>query len=303
MNFLGFTTPLLIDGGMATSLEARGVPMHPTLWSGGAVIDSPEKVTEVHAEFLRAGANVLITASYQLTPQALRKLGYDEKSIREILLRTVRCAESPCSERGRTLIAAGIGPYGAFLCDGSEYRGNYGIDQTALRDFHRERYEILAAYDCDLIVFETVPCLDEVRAIIELTRDAAPKPIWISVCCRNERELSSGESLAEAARLIASEPAVVAFGVNCVAPQFVSGHLQLLKEITSKAIFVYPNLGRVWDAELRTWSGGGDELAFLNAVDEWIALGADGIGGCCGVGSSLIHAIKRRFPDTGGNSV
>jgi homocysteine S-methyltransferase len=294
MNFLGLTTPLLIDGGMATSLEAKGVPMHPTLWSGGAVIDDPRRVTEIHADFLKAGADLIITASYQLSPQALRALGYGRAEVRELLLRTVECAENACPGCADKLIAAGIGPYGAYLCDGSEYRGQYAIDRDALREFHRERFEILCSSKCDLIVFETIPCLDEVHAVAELCRDAT-KPVWVSMCCRNERELSSGEQLADAVKILDAAPSVVAVGVNCVAPRYVATHLKILKDATSKRAFVYPNLGQVWEPAQRVWQGQVDETSFLSLVDEWVALGADGIGGCCGVGSSLIGKIGTRL--------
>ena len=294
MQFLGLTGPLLIDGGMATSLEAKGVPMHPTLWSGGAVIDAPDKVTEVHAEFLQAGADIAIAASYQLSPQALGALGYDAGQIRDLLVRAVQCALAAGHGRRRSVIAGGMGPYGAFLCDGSEYRGQYGVNRDVLAEFHRERFEILSATQCDAIVFETVPCLEELQAIAELCAEAV-KPIWISVCCLNARELASGESLADAVRLIDAIPSVMATGVNCVNPRHVASHLKIFKGETSKPLFVYPNLGQSWDAVERRWRGRIDEASFLSLVDEWISGGADAIGGCCGVGSNLIRAIGARL--------
>jgi homocysteine S-methyltransferase len=152
-----------------------------------------------------------------------------------------------------------------------------------------------------LIVFETVPCLDEALAISELTRSSAPKPVWVSLCCRNESELSSGEPLSEAAGVLSSAASVVALGVNCVSPRTVSSLIQILKDATSKPVFVYPNLGQVWDSDLRAWQGRVDEAAFLGFVDEWRALGAAGIGGCCGVDSALVRAVGNRLREPSTN--
>src|SRR5262249_20109762 len=156
--------------------------------------------------------------------------GYDQQHIRDFLLRTIECAENACFNREQTLIAGGIGPYGAYLCDGSEYRGEYKIDRRELIDFHRERYEILSQSYCDLIVFETIPCLEEVDAIVEFSRDSS-KPVWVSMCCRNGSQLSSGEPLAEAGQRLAAAPSIVAVGVNCVAPQNVASQIEVLQDV------------------------------------------------------------------------
>lgn len=292
-DFLTLPLPLVIDGGMASSLEEQGITLDPKLWSGSAVIEQPEAVETVHNRFASAGAQIHITASYQLSAWALeaRKVGQEER--KKIFLRSVECAQKALKHSPhKNLIAASCGPYGAYLADGSEYRGDYQVGVEEIRKFHQERFDVFSASEADLILFETLPCLKEVEAIRELASHSS-KPLWLSFFCQNGKELASGESIEQAAKMAYQIPGLVAVGVNCVAPHFVSTQIKYLKAQTDKKIFVYPNLGKTWNAVSKTWEGPGEETVFLGLVEEWMKLGVDGIGGCCGVTAPLIHKITQ----------
>ena len=286
---------LVLDGGLGTRLEERGADVSSGLWSARVLADQPERVLDVHRDYFAAGADVAITASYQVTYEGCARAGFDARSTTELLERSVALARRARDETGGGWIAGSVGPYGAMLADGSEYRGDLGLGVDELRAWHRERIHVLAGAGADLIAVETMPSLVEVEAVLaEL--DGSGNPAWISVTPLDGR-LRSGEPVAEAVARADEVDEVIAVGVNCCAPGEVLGAIEAAREVTAKPIVVYPNSGETWDAAARRWAGSG---AFpVDLVRSWRAAGAALIGGCCRTGPGQITAIRHALETEG----
>jgi homocysteine S-methyltransferase len=189
-------------------------------------------------------------------------------------------------------VAASVGPYGAHLADGSEYRGDYGVTDRELRDFHRERWHLFAAGPADLLACETIPSIREVSVLLALLRETPDRQAWISVSCRDAAHLSDGTPLGEVAQLCDAVPNLAALGVNCTRPEFVEPILREFGRHTRKPLLSYPNAGEDYRVESRSWVGPGSTLDLVTAAPEWVPVGARGIGGCCRVGPARIRALR-----------
>lgn len=287
----------VLDGGLATELPHRGVSIDGPLWSGRALLENPDAIKQLHLHYLQAGADVLITASYQLTFQGMKAAGFSEADTERALLQSVQLAinargelQTPNAEH-RTLIAASIGPYGAFTADGGEYRGDYGLSVDDLVEFHRRRFELLAESQADLIAFETTPCLDEARAYARMLQSRPDMPAWISFSCRDGEHVSHGERIADCARELEAMPNVVAIGVNCTPPRYITSLVRELRSATARPIVVYPNGGMPDGHDCPTGPSQAEEIAMC--AKEWIAKGANLIGGCCYTSPRHIAALRR----------
>lgn len=273
---------------MATALEARGHDLSDALWSARLLLDAPTEIAAVHRAFFDAGADIAITASYQASYDGLAARGVDRAAADGLLRRSVELArDAAASAGGRRWVAASVGPYGAVLADGSEYRGRYGLSVAALRDWHRPRMEVLAAAGPDLLAFETVPDVDEAEALADAVA-GLDVPAWLSYSIDGERT-RAGQPLADAFAVAAGVPQIVAVGVNCCAPADVTDAVALAREITGKPVIAYPNSGECWDARARAWTGPprfGPEDA-----RRWVAEGARIVGGCCRVGPAGIARL------------
>jgi homocysteine S-methyltransferase len=291
--------PVLIDGGLSNELEKRGCDLNHKLWSAKILMSNPDALIQTHLAYLKAGAQIIATASYQATIPGLLEMGYNKMDAKSLLLKSVNLAEiaiKQFKESGDTeakpLIAASIGPYGAYLADGSEYRGNYGITDEQLRDFHLERIQILDNSKADILAFETIPSFQEAMVLSEILMNTQ-KPAWISFSCKDEKHINDGTDIRESAELFASHPNVFAIGINCTAPKYVSGLIKALKEKSgNKKIIVYPNSGEAYNADSKTWLGLSEPISFATMTKEWIDLGADIIGGCCRIGPEHIKSIN-----------
>lgn len=289
----GFDWPggsVLLDGGLATELEARGHDLSDSLWSARLLADAPQDIVAVHAAYFRAGAAIATTASYQASFEGFAARGFDRGESAGLLRRSVALARAARDDAGvdGLLVAASIGPYGAALADGSEYRGRYGLSVAALARWHRPRLEVLAAAGADVLACETVPDLDEALALVELVR-AVGVPAWLSYTIDADRT-RAGQPLAEAFAVAAGVDEVVALGVNCCAPEDVLPAIAHAAPV-GKPVVVYPNSGERWDALRHKWTGPSRFGADLAA--QWIAAGARIVGGCCRVGPGDIAAIRR----------
>lgn len=282
---------IVIDGALATELERRGADLRDALWSARLLIDSPELIRAVHLDYLRAGADVLITASYQASFEGFKRRGLNEAQVRNLFRLSVQLAaeaiedylaETHARHRDvRPLIAASIGPYGAYLADGSEYRGDYGLSVDELIAWHRPRMSALAATEADLFACETIPCLAEAEALVRLIGEFPHMPAWLSFSCLDGATLSSGEQFVDAVRLADACDQIVAVGVNCTAPRYVESLLAVAIAVTDKPILCYPNSGETWDAAARCWVESTGVTDFAEPARQWYATGALLIGGCC----------------------
>ena len=284
---------VLLDGGLASQLELEGHDLDHALWSARLLEEDPDAIRRAHRAFLDAGADCVISASYQATPQGLRRAGASATEARALILRSLELAEQARDEcvaqhgAGPTspapVVAASIGPYGAYLADGSEYRGDYGVGCAALVDFHRERFELLAER-AELLAIETIPSLVEVEALRELLLEQPGVAAWMSFSCRDGAHLADGAPIERAADALADLENLVAVGVNCTAPEHVDSLLGRLAERRAGAeLLAYPNSGERYEAETKTWSEERSSGDLPDLAAEWRARGARLIGGCCRV--------------------
>lgn len=298
---------LVLDGALATELERRGADLRDALWSARLLIEQPELIRAVHLDYFRAGADVATTASYQASFEGFARRGIGAEDAADLMRRSVQLAvdartqalaeRPPGAARPRPLVAASIGPFGAMLADGSEYRGNYGLDVHALMDFHRPRLEVLAAAGADLLACETLPCLAEALALARLMDETPGCRGWISFSCRDGEHNSQGERLADCVAAIEAYESVVAVGINCTAPQHVASLLVQARTRTSKPLLAYPNAGEVWDAQARAWRPGPAcaHRPFDEQAMDWAQAGARLIGGCCRTTPADIAALVARW--------
>ena len=281
---MGFAVPentvLIADGGLATELEARGHDLSNGLWSARLLVEAPREVTAVHTAFFRAGAMIATTASYQASFDGFADSGISRDDTVRLLRRSVELAKTARDEVGDAgrRVAASVGPYGAALADGSEYRGRYGLGVAQLEDWHRPRLEVLADAGADVLALETIPDVDEAEALVNLVQSLGV-PAWLSYTIDGTRT-RAGQPLADAFAVAVGVPEIVAVGVNCCAPDDVLPAIGQARE-TGKPVIVYPNSGERWDSARRAWVGPSRFSARL-AV-QWAAAGARVIGGCCRV--------------------
>ena len=283
------TGPVVVDGGLATLLEARGHDLSSDLWSARLLLDDPAEIVAAHREYYEAGARVAITSSYQASFEGLATLGLDRRQAERALRDSVACAGAAremLDDDVDRWVAASVGPYGAVLADGSEYRGDDGMTAAQLRDWHRPRFEVLADSGADLLALETIPSLAEVQALVELMSGSGVTG-WLSLTAVDGRT-RAGEPIAEAFALAASIPEIIAVGVNCCPAEQVA-ELTAIAARTGKPVVVYPNSGEQWDAAARAWTG----AASFDPADvrAWSAGGAALIGGCCRVGPAEISRL------------
>lgn len=291
----------ILDGGLATELERRGADLRDPLWSARLLLEAPELIRDVHLDYYRAGADVATTASYQASFEGFARRGLDAAAAAGLLRRSVALAcearemfwADPAARAGRDrpLVAASVGPYGATLHDGSEYRGDYGLDVDALIAFHRPRLAVLAAAGADLLACETVPCRDEAVALARLLREFPQVRAWITFSCRDGAHVSRGEPFADCIDALADCEQVAAVGVNCTAPEHIASLVEIAALRTAKPIIVYPNSGEHYDAAAKCWHGDGTATLAEHAP-EWHRLGARMIGGCCRTTPADIRALR-----------
>ncbi|MFJ8639161.1 homocysteine S-methyltransferase [Streptomyces sp. NBC_01693] len=282
---------VLLDGGLSNQLEAQGCDLSDALWSARLLSDAPQQIEAAHAAYARAGAQVLITASYQATFEGFARRGIGRAGAAELMAASVESARRAGAETGRELwVAASVGPYGAMLADGSEYRGRYGLTVRELERFHRPRAEALAGAGPDVMALETVPDIDEAEALLRAV-EGLGVPVWLSYSVDGDRT-RAGQPLEEAFALVSGVDQVVAVGVNCCDPAD-AGRAVEMAAATGKPVVVYPNSGEEWDAGGRGWTGKGTFEA--GRVREWQRAGARLVGGCCRVGPSDIAALAGRL--------
>lgn len=284
--------PVLLDGGLATELEARGHDLSSSLWSARLLTDAPDEIVAAHEAFFRAGARIAVTASYQASFPGLAAAGVGRQDAAALLRRSVDLARraahrAPGPGRDERLVAASVGPYGAFLADGSEYRGRYGLGRRELVAFHRPRLEALAEARPDLFALETVPDVDEAEAMLDALA-AVDVPAWLSFTVADGRT-RAGQRLEEAFALAAGCDQVVAVGVNCCAPSEVAEAAAIAGETSGKPVLAYPNSGEDWDATRREWVG--DSRFRATEIARWRDTGVSLFGGCCRVGPGEIAEL------------
>ena len=297
--------PVVIDGGLSTQLEVLGEDVSGVLWTGRALLDNPAAVTRAHADFVSAGADVIITASYQVSRAGFVRAGLSADDADAALRASTRVARAAAGSvpGRRARVAASVGPYGAILHDGSEYSGRYGLSRADLVAFHRARLDVLAGTEPDLLAIETIPDVDEVLAIVDVLGEFPGLPAWMSFSAIDGGHTCAGQPIEEAVAVAASSPSVIAVGINCTDPRHVAELVHRARATADLPVVVYPNAGGQWDAADGLWHGtdrADPELAFpAPAVQAWSEAGAVAIGGCCGTDAPAIRRIAQQLARSG----
>jgi homocysteine S-methyltransferase len=301
--FLRAQGVVILDGGLATALEAQGQDLNDPLWSARVLLDAPEIVRRVHLEYLAAGADCIATVTYQATFEGMARRGLTDTESENILASAVNLAvearkafwADPANRRGRLrpLVAASVGPYGAYLADGSEYSGNYGLSEDALYEFHRRRWHVLADAAPDVMGCETIPSVVEAGALLRLLAETPGRWAWLSFQCRDGAHLADGTPLAEVVRLCSSSERVAGVGVNCVPPRLVDALLDAALGEAHVPVMAYPNSGEAYDATSKAWRPGRAGPDPADAAPGWRDRGARVLGGCCRTGPDTIARMRK----------
>ena len=292
------THTLILDGALATELEARGCNLADALWSAKVLVENPELIYQVHYDYFAAGAHVAITASYQATPQGFAARGLSEAQALALITQSVQLAQrarddyrAASGSSAPLLVAGSVGPYGAFLANGAEYRGDYALPAAEMKAFHRPRVQALLAAGVDVLACETLPSFAEAQALVSLLAEFPHSSAWFSFTLRDAEHISDGTPLRQVAELVNAAPQVVAMGINCVALENVTPALQTLQALCAKPLLVYPNSGEQYDASSKTWHSAPSGCTLHDKFAEWQHAGARLIGGCCRTTPQDIAAI------------
>lgn len=277
----------VLDGGLSTALELLGHRPSGLLWTAQLVVDQPQVITAAHRSFVEAGADIVISSSYQASVAGFGRAGLSPAAATRALLSTTELARLS----GVRYVAASIGPFGATLGDGSEYHGSYAASWDEVRSFHRQRLEVLADSGADLFAIETIPGVIEAEIVLDELRRVSDRPAWLSVSCRSATHTCAGDEIGVVAELAGRASNLVAVGVNCTDPRFVGELLRSCRAATDLPLVAYPNHGRLWHAEQERWIGDDGDDHVGHRVAEWFATGARFIGGCCGVGPAGVREV------------
>jgi homocysteine S-methyltransferase len=291
---------VFLDGGLATDLERRGFNTSGGLWSARVLVEHPEAIEQLHYDYYAAGADCVISASYQMTYEGSAKAGLSKDETSSLLLKSISLAESAReriiaarSDGRKRYVAASVGPYGARLQDGSEYHGTYDASVSDIAAFHEERFALLAESSADFLACETIPVLDEARALATVLRNHPGTKSWFTFTSPDGVHTSHGELLYDGARLLDAETDIVAIGVNCLRPESVATALREISKGTAKPLIAYPNSGERWNSERRSWVGTLAQTSLAQLADGWIDLGARFVGGCCRTGPADIAQLAQ----------
>lgn len=293
---------MILDGALSTELERKGFDLNDSLWSARILMENPQAIADVHREYFAAGADCVITASYQATFEGFKSHGLSEAEAYALIQSSVllakevrddfRAKEIDEHKRPFPLVAASVGPYGAYLADGSEYRGDYGLSKDELMAFHRPRLEALIAAGPDILACETIPCLLEAMALSDLLKENPDIYAWISFSARDGAHICNGEPIERCAEILELNDQIAAIGINCCSPQYVETLITKIAQKSSKPIIVYPNGGQSYDPKVKIWhSLRKSDLDYANRSRLWQSKGAKVIGGCCKTGPDDIAKI------------
>ncbi|MCG6957954.1 MAG: homocysteine S-methyltransferase [Gemmatimonadetes bacterium] len=310
--FLRAQGVVILDGGLATALEAQGQDLNDPLWSARVLLDAPGTVRRVHLDYLAAGADCIATVTYQATFEGMARRGLTDMESEEVLRSAVTLAveardafwAEPSNRQGRIrpLVAASVGPYGAYLADGSEYSGAYGLSEEALYEFHRRRWHVLADAGADLMGCETIPSAVEAGALLRLLAETPGGWAWLSFQCRDGAHVADGTPLADVVRLCSRAERVVGVGVNCVPPRLVDTLLDAALSEARAPFMVYPNSGEAYDSTSKAWGSGGAGPDPAEAAQGWRNRGASVLGGCCRTGPDTIARMRKSLLGAWGTS-
>lgn len=292
---------MILDGALATELERRGCDINDSLWSAKILAQNPEIIEKVHYEYFASGADCAITSSYQATIEGYIEKGFTKLQAISLIKKSATIAikarddfwKNPLHRINRPtpLVAGSVGPYGAYLADGSEYRGDYKIGEEELIEFHRSRVKILVDAGVDILACETIPSLIEAKAIAKLLKEFPKTYCWMSFSAKNDLQISDGTLISDCAKYLDAFTQIAAIGINCSAPAHIPSLIEEIKKNSKKPIVVYPNSGEEYDAHSKKWHGNSSSETYSRSAKSWFDKGAKLIGGCCRTTPEDIKAI------------
>lgn len=280
---------MIIDGALASELQRRGCDLNDSLWSAKVLIEQPELIQQVHYDYFKAGADCAITASYQATPMGFAQKGIELEESIKLIKTSVKLAQqakmqylNDIKQDKALLIAGSVGPYGAYLANGSEYTGDYQLSESEFIAFHKDRVTALIDAGVDILACETMPSFLEIKTLVKLIQQFPMVNCWFSLTLKDQQHISDGTPLTEVIEYLNSIEQIVSVGINCIALEKVTPALEVLSKLTSKPLIVYPNSGEEYDPTTKQWhKNHHHNCTFANQLDTWIKLGAKLIGGCC----------------------
>ena len=302
---------MILHGALGTELEALGYDISGKLWSAKYLLEEPSIIQDIHETYIAAGADLVTTSSYQATLPGLQEAGLSEAEARAIIAQTVALAkdardkawqslsEDEKSKRPYPLISGDVGPYAAYLANGSEYTGDYGkISKEELKDFHRPRIAILLKQGVDLLALETIPNALEAEALVELLAEEFPQvEAYISFTIQESSSISDGTSLEAMVELVDTSKQILALGINCSSPLLFDAALEKLASLTNKYLVTYPNSGEVYDGQTQTWKP--KDVTAKNLREHSQAwheqFQVKILGGCCRTRPNDIKALYQTF--------
>lgn len=298
----------IIDGALGTRLQEKGFNVNDSMWSAKFLDENPNAIKDVHKEYLEAGADCIITSSYQASIEGFVKKGFSEKKAQELIELSINLAKDSIKEfweklenkkkREKPLVAASIGPYGAYLANGAEYTGIYGIENEELKNFHKRRVELIAKMTPDIFAVETIPSFHEAKILCEILKEYKNIPSWISFSAKNGTHINGGESIKECAKYLQTQEHITAIGINCTAPEFITSLIEEIKSVCDKPIVIYPNGGSKYNPVTKKWENSKtDEKEFAKMAKLWKNKGAKLIGGCCQTGPKEIKELRKTLLD------
>ncbi|MCX8581351.1 homocysteine S-methyltransferase [Gilliamella sp. B3482] len=288
-NPISFNQNIIIDGALASELQRRGCDLNDSLWSAKVLIEQPDLIRQVHYDYFKAGADCATTASYQASPLGFAKKGISLDESIKLIKKSVELAqqakEQYLTQIGKNkllFIAGSVGPYGAYLADGSEYTGNYQLSEEEFIEFHQIRIQALIDAKADILACETLPNFAEIKAIVKVLKQYPTMTAWFSFTLKDANHLSDGTPLKEVIDYLNNVDQVVSVGINCIALEEVTAALTVLQTLTRKPLIVYPNSGEQYDPTTKQWHKNHQHnCTFKNQLPTWLKLGAKLIGGCC----------------------
>ena len=326
---------LLLDGGLGTTLEdEHGVHFSSEtspLWSSHLLVSSPTTLDKVQGDFAGAGADVLLTATYQASFEGFQRTksanypeGIGKEDAEKYMLSSIHIARN--AFRGNSgLVALSLGAYGATTIPSTEYSGEYGtMTQADLHRFHRERLSVFLNHvewqQIDLIAFETLPRLDEVKAVRQVMQDLLEeKPYWVScVFPIPDDELPDGSTIKEVVcAMLQGSKTPFGLGINCTKLSKIPRLVRQFEDAIDEFGYSFPRLvlypdgaanqlyntsRQVWETQDQTSSSIGsswdselyDIVRDVQTRGRWKGLI---VGGCCKTAPRHIAALRKRLDD------
>ena len=300
---------IILDGALGTELESRGYDVSGKLWSAQYLLDQPQIIQNVHESYVRAGSDIITTSSYQASIPAFVEAGLTPEKAYDLLKETVFLAQkaienvwtglSPEEQKQRPypLVAGSVGPYAAYLADGSEYTGDYQLSEEEFQEFHRPRIQALLEVGCDLLAIETIPNGAEAAAILRLLAEEFPQAeAYLSFVAQSENAISDGTKIEDLGNLAQESPQVLAVGFNCTAPHLIAPLLDGLGQVCNKPFLTYPNSSETYNGLTKTWHDDPvQERSLLENSKLWQNQGVRLFGGCCRTRPEDIAQLAKGF--------